>query len=334
MASSLKEFSTTAGSNTTVGSANIAENCAPSGLNNAQREIIAYTVDYFMNADSIASATTTDLGTKTTNYLEITGTTTITGLGTPTNKLEYTVRFAGILTLTHNATSLILPGGANITTAAGDVAKFKHEGSGNWRCVSYQKASGAAVVSFSKTDITGQTALTTPDHAADYLLLSDTSDSGNLKKVLPKYISPIVARYSAEYATNADFTATTIPIDDTIPLIGEGAEVITVNVTTTTATQRVRVRFSGFLSTTSSTTLLVFAMFRASTCIQVSIARCEYDVQKEVFFEVEVAPGAAATEAYSVRMGNPNTVRFNGTTAARLFGGAAKTTLIAEVIEP
>jgi hypothetical protein len=142
MATSLKEFSTTAGSNTLVGTANVAEGCAPSGINNAIRQIIAYIIDFFMNTDTISSATTTDLGTKTTNYLTVTGTTTITALGTPTNKTEYTVTFAGILTLTHNATSLILPGGANIITAAGDVAKFKHEGSGNWRCVSYTPASG------------------------------------------------------------------------------------------------------------------------------------------------------------------------------------------------
>jgi len=57
------------------------------------------------------------------------------------------VQFSGALTLTHNATSLILPGGASITTAAGDVAYFVSLGSGNWRCTGYQKANGQAVVS-------------------------------------------------------------------------------------------------------------------------------------------------------------------------------------------
>ena len=76
MATSLKEFSTTAGSNTAIGSASIAENCAPSGINNGLREIIAYIIDWLMNSGTIASATTTDLGTKTQNYLSVTGTTT------------------------------------------------------------------------------------------------------------------------------------------------------------------------------------------------------------------------------------------------------------------
>ena len=94
---------------------------------------------------TVASATTADIGAATSNRVQITGTTTITGFGTGTNKTRL-VRFAGALTLTHNATSLILPGAASITTAAGDTAIFASDGSGNWRCLSYQRASGLAVV--------------------------------------------------------------------------------------------------------------------------------------------------------------------------------------------
>ncbi len=93
----------------------------------------------------IASATTTDLSTATGDFVDITGTTTITGLGTVTSGVERVVRFTGILTLTHNATSLILPGSANITTANGDTAIFRSLGAGNWKCVSYTKQSGASI---------------------------------------------------------------------------------------------------------------------------------------------------------------------------------------------
>jgi hypothetical protein len=56
--------------------------------------------------------------------------------------------FAGVLTLTHNATSLILPNnGSNIVTAAGDCAIAVALGSGNWRVVSYQAASGTPLQS-------------------------------------------------------------------------------------------------------------------------------------------------------------------------------------------
>ena len=95
---------------------------------------------------NIASATTTDIGAATGNYIHITGTTTITGLGTIQAGTERTVIFDGALTLTYNATSLKLPSLASITTAAGDRAIFRSEGSGNWQCIDYVRASGAALV--------------------------------------------------------------------------------------------------------------------------------------------------------------------------------------------
>ena len=70
----------------------------------------------------VASASTTDIGAANSDYVEISGTTTITSLGTTTARNHVWVKFQGALTLTHNGTSLILPTGANITTAAGDVA--------------------------------------------------------------------------------------------------------------------------------------------------------------------------------------------------------------------
>lgn len=97
----------------------------------------------------VASATATDIGAAASQNVRITGTTTITGFGTVAAGTFRRVRFADALTLTHNATSLILPGAANITTAADDVAEFISEGSGNWRCVAYSRASSAPVVSSS-----------------------------------------------------------------------------------------------------------------------------------------------------------------------------------------
>lgn len=93
----------------------------------------------------IASATTTNLASATGNYVNITGTTTITALGTVQAGTERVVKFDGVLTLTHHATSLILPTAANITTAAGDVAVFRSLGSGNWRCTAYTRADGTGL---------------------------------------------------------------------------------------------------------------------------------------------------------------------------------------------
>lgn len=93
----------------------------------------------------IASATTTDIGAATGEFVDVTGTTTITGLGTIASGIRRVVRFTGALTLTYNATSLILPGSSNITTANGDIAMFRSLGSGNWVCTSYMRRDGTAI---------------------------------------------------------------------------------------------------------------------------------------------------------------------------------------------
>lgn len=83
----------------------------------------------------IASAATTNLAAATGVYVNITGTTTITSFGTVAAGAERVLTFTGILTITYNATSMILPGAVNITTAAGDTLTFRSLGGGNWRCV-------------------------------------------------------------------------------------------------------------------------------------------------------------------------------------------------------
>ncbi|MBB3411193.1 hypothetical protein FHT87_005146 [Rhizobium sp. BK316] len=85
---------------------------------------------------AIASAATLVLGNGG-NFFHVTGTAIITAIsGTPS---PVTLAFDDAATLTNNA-NIILPGGADIITAAGDVAVFVFEGSGVWRCVSYTRA--------------------------------------------------------------------------------------------------------------------------------------------------------------------------------------------------
>jgi len=100
-------------------------------------------IDTTQGAD-IASASTTNLETATGNVVDVTGTTTITAITLSQGHWRW-VRFTGILTLTHGA-SLVLPGAANITTAAGDYALFIGYASSVVRCAKYVQASGLALV--------------------------------------------------------------------------------------------------------------------------------------------------------------------------------------------
>jgi hypothetical protein len=86
---------------------------------------------------AIASASTLVLGTDG-NMFHVTGVVAIGAISGSASPV--TLVFDGILQLTHNATTLILPGAANIITAAGDTAIMVSEGSGNWRCIAYQRA--------------------------------------------------------------------------------------------------------------------------------------------------------------------------------------------------
>jgi len=97
------------------------------------------------------------IGAALGNFINITGTTTITAFDTVQAGTRREVVFAGVLTLTHNATTIILPTALPITTAAGDTATFISLGSGNWRCVKYQLYSGLALVSAPQAAVLGAT---------------------------------------------------------------------------------------------------------------------------------------------------------------------------------
>lgn len=122
---------------------------------------------FWEKGSDIASAATISIGEG--GYFHVTGTTTITDIDFATDKAGRAawLVFDGALTLTHNATSLILPTGANITTAAGDACLVVSEdGSENVRVPVYMRKSGRAL------------AETAPVVAAKYVS-TDTSISAN-----------------------------------------------------------------------------------------------------------------------------------------------------------
>lgn len=142
----------------------------------------------------IASATTTTIWATDGNTYHITGTTTITGFGTATQAGALAIIvFDGILTLTHNATSLILPTGANITTAAGDTALVMAETTANARVIGYWRKDGTPLVAGTPT--------------------AATALSGSIIKTL-----------SVNLTTPVEVTAT-FTNDDTPPLYSEGTEI-------------------------------------------------------------------------------------------------------------
>lgn len=169
----------------------------------------------FAKGSDIASATTTDIGAATGNFVDVTGTTTITGLGTVQAGTIRFVRFTGILTLTHNGTSLILPTTANITTAANDRAIFASLGSGNWICLSYQRADGTSL-------------------GSAYTPTTSNALSGS-----------VIQTVNTQITTPVNVTAV-VPQDDTNPLYSEGNALGSLAITPTNASNLILVRMSGW----------------------------------------------------------------------------------------
>ncbi len=90
---------------------------------------------------------TTNLALATGNFVHITGSgsISITSFGTLPAGSRFILNFETAVTLVYNATQMILPGAANIVTAAGDSVMVVSEGSGNWRLIGYFPGGGLPV---------------------------------------------------------------------------------------------------------------------------------------------------------------------------------------------
>lgn len=96
-------------------------------------------IQKWAKGSDIASASALTIPTNG-NFFDVTGTTAITSISAVQVGTRILLQFDGILTLTHHATDLKLPGGANITTAAGDFAEFVEYASGDWALINYTTA--------------------------------------------------------------------------------------------------------------------------------------------------------------------------------------------------
>lgn len=253
-------------------------------------------------APSLASAATTNIGGIDGNFVHITGTTTITAFDTVQSGAERTVAFEGALTLTHNATSLVLPGNANILTAGGDVAIFRSEGSGNWRCVSYTRDGG------------GPVALATTDFPA----------------------GTTIARAYDAYTGSSALTSN-IPADDSIPQVGEGTQILSVSIAPKSITNRVRVRAEVPMGLPSGASGIgCIALFRngGTNAIDARFPRLVDGFGNYcAVLEFEHVPGSTSAQTYTIRAGGASfDVYVNADLNGRLGGGVSRATLIVEEI--
>lgn len=133
------DLSTTASANSPLGTE------SPTQGDDFLRNIQAIVRSTNAKGADIASSAITDIGAATGEFVDVTGTATITSLGTVSAGIVRTVRFTGSATLTHSA-ALNLIGLTNIITANGDIAQFRSLGGGNWKCTNFIRQDGSTII--------------------------------------------------------------------------------------------------------------------------------------------------------------------------------------------
>lgn len=122
------------------------------GISSGALSAAALAAAPFGNPENVAAAATVDLGAAASPTVNITGSgETIASFGTTGASLLRFVTFAAANTLQHGA-SLVLPGAANITTAAGDCLIAISTAADAWKVLSYVKADGTPIVLASQAE--------------------------------------------------------------------------------------------------------------------------------------------------------------------------------------
>lgn len=137
---------------------------------------------------------------------------------------------------------------------------------------------------------------------------------------------------------NSLTTGTTlIPLDDTIPQITEGTEMVKIDYTPSAAGNRIRVAANvfGAYSTPASVTAALFEGTTTNALVAVasSITTANALVQQNVIYEGGIS--TLSTLTYSLRVGGSTTGTYtlNGSAGSRLFGGIGYSNIVVTEIK-
>ena len=163
-------------------------------------------------------------------------------------------------------------------------------------------------------------------------------DAGNDREVLlnpakgvgaaaQKIINVVEATPVTSYSSAADAGI----FDDTIPQLSEGTALMSVSITPTSATSRLRVEFLGDFGVSSGGNHVVVAMYRDSTANAVNAGAVTIALNTNMIplaLAYEAVAGSTAATTFSIRFSGSGTLAYvNGSGVARRLGGAMAATL-------
>lgn len=131
---------------------------------------------------------------------------------------------------------------------------------------------------------------------------------------------------NSSYSETTTYGSTTavIPIDNTIPQVGEGYEVLTGVITPKSTSNSLRVRFSISMAPSVQDNIII-AMFLngASNAICARYSSTAANFSQLMYMEHEFVPGSTSTQTISIRVGTGGgaTLYINGNSSGRLLGG-------------
>jgi hypothetical protein len=162
------------------------------------------------------------------------------------------------------------------------------------------------------------------------LSLTDGGAGGNatLANTAPVAAGAVLQTLQTTYATNTNITDV-IPFDDTAPTTSEGIEILSQAITLANAANKVLARVSLWGACSASGIAMSASLFRGSTFIQGrTLVHGNANWPEPMDFDLLETPGSVGPHTYSVRVGpSSGTLRMNGGTTGRLFGGSAVCTL-------
>jgi len=173
---------------------------------------------------------------------------------------------------------------------------------------------------------TGSTELTSTSATNDVITLP--SGTGTLLKTdgdgsgLTGIAGTVVQIVNFQTGTAASGTTTT-PLDDSIPQNTEGTEFMTLAVTPTSATNRLKIDVV-FLGHSSSSVVMAAALFQDTTASALAVGKTEHgaDQDRTIGFSHNMSAGTTSATTFKVRAGgnNAGTTAINGR-SARIYGG-------------
>lgn len=191
-------------------------------------------------------------------------------------------------------------------------------------------------VSTAQDDITDlQTAIAPGLNGSNTLGTIAALDEISRDELAAGYGNVIVQAVDATpYTTNTAISTPRIPIDDTTPLISEGTEILTANITPTSSSNKIRITIDGFGYTTGTGAIGIWAIFRGSNCIYAKVQGSNPTYVDISTTKID-SPSSTSQQTYSVRISSNNAgvIYMNGDNSNRYFGGVAACTMRLEEIE-